>query len=545
MRSPSGYWLLLGVLILAGGAKAILYDTLDPDLFWHLRVADQLAAQPYPRPLVDDLSFASMKSPWTPYSWLADLGMKRLWDHDGYRTAIAGQAIMTGAIVLLIALTSLEMSWIAHGQPRYLASAMAAFAGEFLCLPYLSFRPVTFALLLLALIAWLLVRDRRMKGQSRAVWLIIPLTILLANVHLYAVFVPLAVLAWAWPSRRFKEEVNRGGADPNPPPEYRERGIKPSAIVPLEDKFNSIVRFFSATSAPPRLILFFFACCASCLLTPMLPGVIAAAWHYQFADVMVTGHVIAEMQPFYRGQLGWAAVAVVLIILIAAFTNRRSLQTYQWLWLIGSFAVMLRIGRFAPIFAILAAPTLAVTLPRLSDAVLSRPITRALLAAVLLTGGLRVALKFPRSDVPMSAWVNRLGPDLSGYPIVAADFVEKNVPPRTHRLINEFTWGGYLEWRLNPNFQTLMDGRTQLFAADFWNQLYLGNPSERQAYLRSLTADAAILPVKGSVFRQDLLDLGWRVIFSDDRAVVLAPPPVTATSTPRNGQCTAAPGNAS
>ena len=48
----------------------------------------------------------------------------------------------------------------------------------------------------------LLQRDRRMNGRSRAVWCIIPLTALLANVHLYVIFAPLAVatalLAAAW-----------------------------------------------------------------------------------------------------------------------------------------------------------------------------------------------------------------------------------------------------------------------------------------------------------------------------------------------------------
>ena len=67
-RATRGFILLIALIALAAGAKAILYDTLDPDLFWHLRVADQLSRQSFPGPLVDNLSFASMKTPWTPYS---------------------------------------------------------------------------------------------------------------------------------------------------------------------------------------------------------------------------------------------------------------------------------------------------------------------------------------------------------------------------------------------------------------------------------------------------------------------------------------------
>ena len=36
-------------------------------------------------PLVDHISFASVKKPWTPYSWLAELGMKWIWDHATWR----------------------------------------------------------------------------------------------------------------------------------------------------------------------------------------------------------------------------------------------------------------------------------------------------------------------------------------------------------------------------------------------------------------------------------------------------------------------------
>src|SRR5256885_278421 len=39
-------------------------------------------------------------------------------------------------------------------------------------------------------VAWLLLRDRRLGERSRAVWLIVPLTALLVNVHVFVIFVP-------------------------------------------------------------------------------------------------------------------------------------------------------------------------------------------------------------------------------------------------------------------------------------------------------------------------------------------------------------------
>src|ERR1700689_1966922 len=98
---PLGFCLLLTLLTLVAAGKVILADTLDPDCFWHLRVGAEIALQSWPHPLIDDLSFASIRQPWTPYSWLAELAMKRLWDAGGFRAAIAVQAGMEAAFILL------------------------------------------------------------------------------------------------------------------------------------------------------------------------------------------------------------------------------------------------------------------------------------------------------------------------------------------------------------------------------------------------------------------------------------------------------------
>ena len=92
MRPSRGFVLTIAVLALAAAGKAVLYDTLDPDCFWHLRVAAQLERDGVGS-LVDEISFASIKQSWTPYSWLAELGMKALWDSAGWRAAVLAQAL--------------------------------------------------------------------------------------------------------------------------------------------------------------------------------------------------------------------------------------------------------------------------------------------------------------------------------------------------------------------------------------------------------------------------------------------------------------------
>jgi hypothetical protein len=102
-----GFWLVVGFLVLFAAAKPILFDTLDPDFFWHIRVGQMLSQMPRVGPIVDDLSYASIKAPWTPYSWLAELGMWKVWQIGGYRGVIFVQALIQATLALLLSLAAL------------------------------------------------------------------------------------------------------------------------------------------------------------------------------------------------------------------------------------------------------------------------------------------------------------------------------------------------------------------------------------------------------------------------------------------------------
>jgi hypothetical protein len=538
-----GFGLLLALLAVVAAGKVILADTLDPDCFWHLRVADEIARQSWPHPLIDDLSFASIRQPWTPYSWLAELGMKCLWDAGGFRAAVAVQAAMESAFILLLGLAALELSRRVHGQARYLASALAAAVGGILSLAYLSFRPVTAALTLLALVGWLLLRDRRMSQQSKAVWLVPPITAVLTNVHFFALFVPLWTAALLvgdlfppLPVLRGRAGVGVGDTlDPCdainpvpytqnphlvPPPAYRGR---------RENK--------SSASRPRRLLrgaVLLLLSLAGCCLTPLLPGTLRSVLEYSTQDVMVRSGMIAEFRPFYSGIMGNVSAAFVAALLIGVVWHRirpPRIPLGEVLWLAGSTALLLLMGRLSPVFAIIAAPMFAAVVPHLSDRILGRPPIVAALAVVLALSAWPVARAFPRPGESLSFWLNRHGPDAPNYPCRAADFVDRNVPAQTHHLICELTWGGFLEWRLGDRFQTLMDGRTQLFAPEFWSVAALGSPDQRKKFLAATRADAAVVRTgpgasragRGA-FGQILTELNWKIVYRDDFAEVLVPP---------------------
>lgn len=484
-RATVGYWLLVALVAAVGVGKAVRSDVMDPDVFWHLRVADQILREGV-RPMVDSLSYASLKQPWAPYSWLAELAMKWSFDAGGYRLALAFRAALIAGTLALVALACSACA----GRERRMASAVAVLWFAYLGLPYLSFRPATMATLLLALCAWLLLRDRTSNERTRSVWLLLPVTALIVNLHLTAVVVPMFVAALLAGSIW---EQYRGEGD--------------------------------ARRRTRRYALLLCGVTLACLATPLLPGVLRTAWHYQSRDVMVASDIITEMRPVYRGGLALVTVPLLLATIALAIRGRERVRAGEWLWLAVGAALMLRLGRFAPIFGLISAPVLAATLPRrLTDRTLAKPLVHAAVCASLLTCAWHVAGAFPRAEVPLSTWLNS-EPRRFFYPCAAADFVAANLEPpagRPGRLINEFTWGGYLAWRLGPGYQTLLDGRTQMFAPDFWHKTMLApDDATRTAFFRTLDADVAIIPVDKSRFRGSVEAMGWRSVYRDAVAEVL------------------------
>jgi hypothetical protein len=465
---------MIALLSLVGAGKAILYDTLDPDCFWHLRVAQQLERDGI-GPIVDRISFASIQTHWTPYSWLAELGMKTIWDTAGYRGAVLVAALMSGAFVIFVALSAHELS----NRQNPLAVIIATIFAIYLSLPYLSFRPVAFAIVLLSVCTWLILRDRRLEQRTGAMWCILPLTVLMANCHFFSVLVPMIVAAL------LIESIRQG-------------------------------------SGRRRYALLLVLTAVGSMSTPMLPGMLRSIWNYQFNDPMLDAGVVAEFQPPWAGPLGWLSVILLCGWVGLFWRNREQVRLGEKLWAIGSLILLLRLGRFAPIFATIGAAVLAVALPRFSGLALNRKPVRIAVMCIVMIGVIRLCIAFPARHTTLETWLNRHGPDTPSYPCAAADYVVGNIP--AGRIINEFSWGGYLGWRLGDSYPILLDGRTQVYPPQFWRKVYGGDVEQSRPILLGSGAQAAVLPVQRSRFRQILCESGWRSVYCDDRAEVLVPP---------------------
>ncbi|MBC8108715.1 MAG: hypothetical protein H7Z14_19180 [Anaerolineae bacterium] len=489
-----GFCLVIALLALIAAERIVMVDTLDPDAFWHLRVADQLAREGI-RPIVDELSYNSVRTPWTPYSWLAELGMRGIWNSTGLPGAVITHILMAMTMVLASALACSAAAATTTTTPtissqRALPIIIAVLLAAMWTQPFTAFRPVSAAFVLLMICAWLLLRDRRMDQRSRTVWLVPPIIALMVNVHFFAILVP----CWI-------------GA------------LLTGALIERDRR------------GARRYALLLISTALALLATPMLAGMIRAMAGFAGADPLVASGQISEMTYLWRNPWGVALAVLAAATVGWLIVKRRDVRVGEWIWLGGMTLLAARYARFTPLFAMLAAPLLARTLPAMNPRVLGMKIVWLMLALVIAVTAFRVIDGLPPRGASPSVWLNRHPSEQFGYPCEAADYLDAHVSPRSGHLINGFNWGGYLAWRL-PQFKVMADARTQLYSAEFCRRFAFGDADTTRAALRELIAtqgaDAAILPRDDQHLRPRLLELDWTIAHQDDRVVVLTPPPRTS-----------------
>lgn len=184
-------WLFLALIVwlfaVGSGWEVLL---ADGDTGWHIRTGEYILAH-YAVPHTDLFSFSRPGAEWYAWEWLSDVlfAIAHRWGGLKGVTLLAGAAIATF-------LTVLFRHMLARGGNLFLALAACLLAAGASSIHFLA-RPHVFTLPLLAVSLWLLGRDRCRPG--RAVWLLVPLTALWANLHggFVALLVSIAILAGA------------------------------------------------------------------------------------------------------------------------------------------------------------------------------------------------------------------------------------------------------------------------------------------------------------------------------------------------------------
>lgn len=471
------FWLSVAAAPLALFSLGV--NEVDPDLFWHLQVA-RLIESDGVRPIIDAFSYNSISEPWLPYSWLAELAMLRIVESMDARSLVWIPLLCYGAMLVFLAV-------IVVRDAGPLKSAVVVLVSGLLVLPFIGLRPVTLAFPLCALSVWLI--HHGMAG-AKLRWLalaaVVPLTIVLANIHVFFLFPPLVLLVRGGPLL-----LTRQG-------DRRREGVVCVALA-------------------------FVALGGSLLLNPFGTQLASVILHYMFRDVMVQTDLIDEMKPFY--QMGMPVAYAASLLLLWPLVG--IIKAKKWPSLVDvaaycvALAMLLSHGRYAPLAVLLLAPLAARHGPWLGAALAKRsePILTGMVIALVAVSVLTALTE--HSPSRFDDYVEAR----SKYPVSAARFVADSMPHTTGRLVNEFFWGGYLSYSLWPDFQVMVDGRTQVYPEHLWRALYVDpTPASRLGEIERANADIAVFP-RGFSWSELLRDsLDWRLVYEDQVSEVWVSP---------------------
>src|SRR5712691_3849014 len=462
----------------------------DSQTGYHVRIGEYVLAH-HSVPSRDFLSFTRPSEPWFAWEWLAGAGSAVLYHWDGMRAIIVVSALILGFTVLVMVR---HLAW--RGANVFVAIFLIHLAIGASSIHYLA-RPHIFTLLFLAAAVWILDRDR--KQLTAALWTLVPLTALWANLHggFFGLLVSTGILAGGslieW---------------------LIDRGRRPEAL-----------RYAA------RYALLTAACFVASLANPY--GILEHVHLVQFMRETWYLKLTEEYQPprFLTPAGAYYGVLLAAGLLTGARLLWRKRIAPAFLILAWAYASS-RSMRHIPIYAI-------VVLPWLGDALATWG--RGSIAgksAKSLTGILeRIAADFQPSIVRSSLFV----------PIAAAlllffscgidyprDFPEPMYPVSLvtrhadeigqARVFTTDSWGHYLTFRYPPPFQIFIDGRCDFFGERFTNE-YLkalnGVPGWDDTLRRYRVQMVLVTPEAGLAVRL-LHQPGWRMVENTGSAVLFA-----------------------
>jgi hypothetical protein len=461
---------------------------LDSDMWWHLSAGEEMLRSGKIL-LVDVFSFTRAGAQWTNPSWLADIGLAGLFRGAGYLgigAAVAGLATLSMALVY------------AQCKGSALLKSVAVLLGSVVASVVWSPRPQLVSLVLLALTG-LLIYLYKWKGKNY-LWVLPLVFVLWGNLH---GGYPLGLLLLG--AAIAGEVLNHILAAPG------DRVLSWRAIFQLCGW--AVLCAFAVLVNPNGLRMW------------LLP--------FQTVDIRVLQNFIPEWaSPDFHELLQQALLWLLLLCIAVASLSGRLMDGSDLVTLFGfaymAFVARRNFGPFAlvavPIFCRSAAAALEAWQARAGWlAKLSRrkaePEQGRLIKKIInlsLVGLLGLVawgkLYVVTQPVLVSGYLEQ------GFPAQAARWLKASQPPG--RLLNEYNWGGYLQWSLRE-FPIFVDGRTDLFNDELvgeWIDLVQAQPGWEASLVRYQVKLVMLEPGRPLLSR--LGEAGWERLYADSQVVI-------------------------
>ncbi|HKG56011.1 MAG TPA: hypothetical protein VKA85_02075 [Candidatus Limnocylindrales bacterium] len=459
-------WMFLAVALPA--FAALLANLSSVDLTYHLR-AGALAVDSRAIPSADTFTFTAAGAPWVDQQWGAQVLLAAVYRAAGWTGLVVFRAALVATIFAAILAAC-------RGQGVSRRTAAGLTLGAFVVSAVaLGLRPQLIGMVLFALTLLLVVRRR---DHPRWVWLVVPITLVWANVHGSFFLGPLVVgLAW---------------------------------LHDVEDR----------APAAGTLIVAIAAAIAACV-TPFGPAV----WLYAAGlttNPLVTSRITEWQSTSLRtvpGLLFYGSVLIVAVLL-ARRGRRASWPTLLW------FALFFAIGAYAirgvawwPLAAAVGvAGLLAEDAGRAVVERTERPrrLNLAIAGALVL-----VAVALLPAWRPLDAGLGAPAGVVGNAPpgITAA---VRSLARADDRLFNPQPWGSWFEFAM-PSLPVAIDSRIEVFPASVWDEYeaVTSGVTGWQATLDGWRATIVVAGKEDAAFVQRLTDAGWVTRYADADGSVL------------------------
>lgn len=467
---------------------------VDSDTWWHL-TSGQLMVEQGRILLTDPFSHTRAGQPWIDHGWLAQIGISLLYRLGGFPALSLGLALV---VTLAFALVYRQCQGSVY--LRAFSTLLAAITSSSIW----AVRPQMVSFLLAAVVCFLL--DRYKRRRERKYLYLLPVVVLLwVNVHggfatafiLLLCYLAGGILSWL---------LDEPGED-RPSPEY---------------------------------LLSIVAVAVVCLLVvPLNPnGAQMLTYSFRTVNIGVLRDYIQEWaSPDFHQLFVQPFIWLLLATLVAVGRSGRRADWTDLTLLCGFAYMALLASRNVALFALVSGPILAryaqASLEGLPERVrlqkwlwpLIRPSSgpspaNPLLSAVnwLLLFLIVVAGAIKCAVVLLPSTMQREEANL--YPARAVEFVRQEQPPGP--MFNSYNWGGYLIWKLWPEYPVYVDGRTDLYDDAFLREyirVYTAGEGW-QSLLDRYGINLVFVETDCSLARFLRLEAGWAEVYHDDVAAL-------------------------
>lgn len=411
------------IILFCGIFYLSLRPIIDPDFWWHLRTG-QLIVQTGMIPKIDPFSYTAAGKQWLTHEWLSEIFIYKSFELGGF-----GLLILIFSVIIT---ASYIFSYFRcpDGSKPYIAG-YAVLLGALTSIPIWGVRPQMLTLLFTSIFLFLL--DRFRQNENFKTLIPLPLlTILWVNLHagyILGIAIEIIYISGYLLETIFQKYQN--------------------------DKWEIKKPFWI-------LLIFLFLSIIAALLNP-------AGFHiltYPFltlTDSAMQAYINEWFSPDFH-QTIWQPFAILILVLIGAgMKGKQPISiTKVLLTLVFGYGA-LRSMRNIPLFAIVVIPVLA---EKLSDSIQLKINTQKsskLFRYVALITIIILALILAQSFFQTT--INQQSSESENFPKAAVDWMLENKTPGN--LLNSYNWGGYLIWRMYPNYRVYIDGRADLYGKEF------------------------------------------------------------------------------